>query len=124
MNRVTLFFLKLTSLSLVVLGTGVGLMHFEVVVLPTMFYALVGFYFSIATIAFMVNLKALQKESEIAVWYYMSSIMFKFLMAAILVTVLTKFYPAQKRVIVFTNFALYPLFGALVILDVYKRIRL
>jgi hypothetical protein len=65
----------------------------------------------------------MQKESEIAVWYYMASIMFKFLLGAVSVLVLTKMFPEQKKLVVFTSFALYPLFEALVIFDLYKRIR-
>ncbi len=73
--------------------------------------------------AFFVNIKGLSEESEIAVWYYMASIMFKFLLAAISVVVLTKFFPEEKKNIVFTSFVLYPLFEAIVIFDIYKRIR-
>ncbi len=123
MNKIFKFFLKLILLSLVIAGSGAILIHYNVVTLPTMFYQLVAFYFLISTMAFMVNIKAGQKDSEIAVWYYMASIMSKFLLAALSVVVLTKFFPEQKKNIVFTSFALYPLFEAVVILDVYKRIR-
>jgi len=123
MNSIFYFFSKLTLLSLVVAAVGAALTHYDVVVLPTMFFPLVGFYFLISSMAFLVNIKAEQKDSEIAVWYYMASIMSKFLLAAISVVVLTKFFPEQKKNIVFTSFALYPLFEAVVILDVYKRIR-
>ncbi len=110
-------------LSIIIAGAGVMLTHYTAVVLPTMFYQLVVFYFLISTMAFMVNIKAAQADSEMAVWYYMASIMSKFLLAAISVVVLTKFFPEQKKNIVFASFALYPLFEAVVILDVYKRIR-
>ncbi|VAW29440.1 hypothetical protein MNBD_BACTEROID06-869 [hydrothermal vent metagenome] len=123
MNKIFKFFLKLILLSLVIAGSGAILIHYNVLTLPTMFYQLVAFYFLISTMAFMVNIKAGQKDSEIAVWYYMASIMSKFLLAALSVVVLTKFFPEQKKNIVFTSFALYPLFEAVVILDVYKRIR-
>ncbi len=123
MNKIFPFFLKLVSLSLAIAGAGFALMHYKVVALPTMFFPLVGFYFLISAFAFFINIKGIQKESEIAVWYYMASIMSKFLLAAISVVVLTKFFPEQKKNIVFTSFALYPLFEAVVILDVYKRIR-
>lgn len=123
MSKIYLFLLKLVVLSLAIAGVGYGLMHNEVITLPTMFYQLVAFYFLISALAFMVNIKAMEKESEVAVWYYMASIMSKFLLAAISVVVLTKYFPEQKRNIVFTSFALYPLFEAIVIIDVYKRIR-
>jgi len=123
MNKILKFFLKLITLSLVIAGSGAILIYYNVVTLPTMFYQLVVFYFLISTMAFMVNIKAEQKESEIAVWYYMASIMSKFLLAAISVVVLTKFFPEQKKNIVFASFALYPLFEVVVISDVYKRIR-
>ena len=73
--------------------------------------------------AFFVNITGTKKESEIAGWYYMASIMSKFLLAAISVVILTKFFPDQKKIIVFTNFVLYPLYEAVVIFDIYKRIR-
>ena len=123
MSKGYLFLLKLTLLSLVVAAIGFALSHYDVIVLPTMFYKLVGFYFLISSMAFMVNMKAMEKDPEIAVWYYMASIMFKFLLAAISVVVLTKYFPEQKKNIVFTSFALYPLYEAIVIFDIYKRIR-
>ncbi len=123
MSKIYVFLLKLVALSLAIAGAGYALMHYQVASLPTMFYQLVTFYFLISMMAFLVNMKAMEKESEIAVWYYMASIMFKFLLAAISVVVLTKFFPEQKKNIVFTSFALYPLYEAMVIFDVYKRIR-
>ncbi len=123
MNKFLIFFLKLIALSLVIAGSGATLIHYKVVTLPTMFYQLVAFYFLISTMAFIINIKAEQEDSEIAVWYYMASIMSKFLLAALSVVVLTKFFPEQKKNIVFASCALYPLFEAVVILDVYKRIR-
>jgi hypothetical protein len=123
MSKIYIFFLKLILLTLLVASAGFALAKFEVVTLPSMFYGMVAFYFIISTMAFMVNIKAMEKEDEIAVWYYMASIMSKFLLAAISVVVLTKFFPEQKKNIVFTSFALYPLYEALVIFDVYKRIR-
>ncbi len=123
MNSIFYFFSKLIILSLAVAGAGSTLTHYNIVELPTMFFSLVGFYFLISSMAFMVNIKGMSKESEIAVWYYMASIMFKFLLAAISVVVLTKYFPEQKKNIVFTSFALYPLYEAIVILDIYKRIR-
>ena len=98
-------------------------MYNQIVVLPSMFFYMVAFYFVISSMAFFVNIKGMTKESEIGVWYYMASIMFKFLLAAISVVVLTKFFPEQKKNIVFTSFVLYPLFEAVVIFDIYKRIR-
>jgi len=91
--------------------------------MPTMFYPMVGFYFIISSMAFFVNIKGTKKEDEIAVWYYMASVMSKFLLAAISVVILTKYFPEQKKNIVFTSFVLYPLFEAVVIFDIYKRIR-
>lgn len=124
MNKNYLFFLQLISLSFVIAATGYSLMYNQIVVLPSMFFYMVGFYFLISSMAFFVNIKGLSEESEIAVWYYMASIMFKFLLAAISVVVLTKFFPEEKKNIVFTSFVLYPLFEAIVIFDIYKRIRL
>lgn len=123
MNKIVSFFLKLFSLSITLGVVGYLLLKYQIVVLPTMFFGLVTFYFVISSMAFFVNLKGMEKESEIAVWYYMASIMFKFLLAAASVLVLTKFFPEQKRNIVFTSFVLYPLFEAIVIWDIYKRIR-
>ncbi len=123
MSKIYNFFLKLILLTIAVASAGFTLAKFGLVALPSMFYGMVAFYFVISTMAFMVNIKAMEKESEIAVWYYMASIMSKFLLAAISVVVLTKFFPEQKKNIVFTSFALYPVYEALVIFDVYKRIR-
>lgn len=123
MNNIYQFFIRLILLSLILAGTGYGLMHYQVVTLPSMFFYMVGFYFIISSMAFFVNIKGMTKESEIAVWYYMASIMFKFLLAAISVVILTKFFPEQKKNIVFTSFVLYPLFEAIVIFDIYNRIR-
>ncbi len=123
MNKNYLFFLQLVLLSFVVAATGYGLIYYHIVVLPSMFFYMVGFYFVISSMAFLVNIKGMTKESEIAVWYYMASIMSKFLLAAISVLLLTKFFPEQKKIIVFTSFVLYPLYEAIVILDIYKRIR-
>lgn len=118
-----IFFGQLIALSLVLSVAGLLLMKYSIVELPTMFFQLIGFYFVISSMAFFVNIKGTQKESEIAVWYYMASVMTKFLLGAISVVVLTKFFPEQKRNIVFTSFVLYPLFEAVVIFDIYKRIR-
>ena len=123
MNKNYLFFLQLVSLSFIIAAAGYSLMYNQIVVLPSMFFYMVAFYFVISSMAFFVNIKGMTKESEIGVWYYMASIMFKFLLAAISVVVLTKFFPEQKKNIVFTSFVLYPLFEAVVIFDIYKRIR-
>lgn len=123
MNKIFCFFWKLFSLSIALGVVGYLLLTYQLVVLPTMFFGLIAFYFVISSMAFFVNIKGMEKESEIAVWYYMASIMFKFLLAAVSVVLLTKFFPEQKRNIVFTSFVLYPLFEAIVILDIYKRIR-
>ena len=123
MNKNYLFFLQLVSLSLAIAGIGYLLQQNQIVVIPSMFYLMVGYYFIISLFAFFVNIKGTQKEDEIAVWYYMASVMFKFLLAAISVVVLTKYFPDQKKNIVFTSFVMYPLFEAVVIFDIYKRIR-
>ena len=123
MNKNYLFFLQLVLLSLAIAGIGYLLQQNQIVVIPSMFYLMVGYYFIISLFAFFVNIKGTQKEDEIAVWYYMASVMFKFLLAAISVVVLTKYFPDQKKNIVFTSFAMYPLFEAVVIFDIYKRIR-
>ena len=123
MNKNYLFFLQLFSLSFIIAAAGYVLIYNQVVALPSMFYYMVGFYFIISSMAFFVNIKGTTKESEIGVWYYMASIMSKFLLAAISIVILTKFFPEQKKNIVFTSFVLYPLFEAVVIFDIYKRIR-
>lgn len=123
MNNIYSFFWRLFSLSFAVALAGFLITKYELLVLPSMFYQMVAFYFVISALAFFVNIKGTQKESEIAIWYYLSSVMFKFLVAAMSVVILTKFFPEQKRNIVFTSFALYPLFEVLVIIDIYKRVR-
>lgn len=123
MNKNYAFFLQLTLLSLTLAVIGYMLQVNNVVVMPTVFYPMVGYYFIISFGAFMINIKGRQKEDEIAVWYYMASVMFKFLLAAISVVVLTKYFPEQKKNIVFTSFVMYPLFESIVIFDIYKRIR-
>lgn len=123
MNNIYNFFWRLFSLSIAVAAAGFIITKYELLVLPTMYFQLVAFYFVVSALAFFVNIKGTQKESEIAIWYYLSSVMFKFLIAAMSVVLLTKFFPEQKRNIVFTSFALYPLFEAIVIIDIYKRVR-
>jgi voltage-gated potassium channel Kch len=123
MNKVLLFFLQLAALSVVLVWVGFMLTKYQVVNMPSMYPYLIIFYFIISSLAFFINIKGTQKESEIAVWYYMGSIMVKFLLAAASVVVLANFFPEQKRIIVFTSFILYPLFETLVIFDIYKRIR-
>jgi hypothetical protein len=123
MNKIYNFFGQLFALCLVLVVSGYLLVQNHIVALPTMYFQLIAFYFVISSLAFFVNIKGTQKESEIAVWYYMASVMFKFLLAAVSVVVLTKFFPDQKKNIVFTSFVLYPLFEAVVIFDIYKRIR-
>jgi len=123
MNKNSLFFGQLIILSLIIASFGYVTLRFQWFSLPSIFFPLIVFYFLISSMAFLVNLKGTKKESEIAVWYYMASIMTKFLLAATAVLILTKLYPEEKSLIVFTNFALYPLYEAVVILDIYKRIR-
>ena len=123
MNKNYLFFTQLVLLSLIISAIGYAIIYFQLFQLPSVFFQLLGFYFIISAVAFLVNLKGTKKESEIGVWYYMASIMTKFLLAATSVLVLTKMLPEEKSIIVFTSFVLYPLYEAVVIFDIYKRIR-
>ncbi len=123
MNQIYNFFWKLTALAVALAVAGTLLASQFQLALPTMFYPLVAFYYFISAIAFFVNMKGMQKESEIAVWYYMSSVMIKFLLAAMSVVVLTKYFAEQRKAIVYTSFVLYPLFEALVMTDIYKKLK-
>lgn len=123
MSKNIRFFVRLTVLTFLILIIGQVIIYYQWLNLPQVFTPLVGFYFLISAMAFFINLKGRKKESEIAVWYYLSSVMIKFLLAAASVFVLTKFYNEERSAIIWLSFVLYPLYEAVVTSDIYSRIR-
>lgn len=123
MNQIYNFFWKLTALAVAISVLGTLSSSYMQWHLPSMFYPMVAYYYILSAISFFINIKGTQKEAEIGVWYYMAAIMIKLIFAAGLVILMAKLYPAQKINIIYSNFVLYPSFEALVIYDIYRRIR-
>lgn len=123
MSDRVLFFAKLFGLSFAVLAFGLFMNKMGWVKLPDIFPYLVGYYFLISSLAFFINIKGTKKESDIAVWYYLSSVMIRFLLAAASVFILTKIFADERSQIIWLSFVLYPLFEIVVILDIYNRVR-
>lgn len=123
MSKNSLFFGRLALLSIGVLMLGFFIDYSGWLRLPSDFPYLVGYYFLISALAFLINLKGTKKESEIAVWYYLSSVMTKFILAAASVFVLVRIYAEERSQIIWLSFVLYPLFEAVVTWDIYNRVR-
>ncbi|MCB0494910.1 MAG: hypothetical protein KDC79_02130 [Cyclobacteriaceae bacterium] len=123
MSRNQIFFVRLIALSVILLFAGYGINREGWLELPSIYSYLIGYYFLISVLAFLINLKGTKKESEIAVWYYLSSVMIKFLLAAGSVFLLVRIYDLEKAQIIWTSFVLYPLYEAVVTFDIYNRVR-
>lgn len=123
MSKNNQFFLRLAGVSIFVLIIGYVLDRNEWFSIPSAFPYLVGYYILISLLAFFINLKGTEKEGEIAVWYYLSSVVIKFLLAAASVFVLVKMYENERTNIVWLSFVLYPLYEAVVTLDIYRRVQ-
>ena len=123
MSKNSLFFGRLALLSIGVLMLGFFIDYSGWLRLPPVFPYLVGYYFLISALAFLINLKGTKKESEIVVWYYLSSVMTKFILAAASVFVLVRIYAEERSQIIWLSFVLYPLFEAVVTWDIYNRVR-